>query len=200
MFGRTADVFGRKSIYGFEVLVLGAGAIASAFAPGFWWLVVFRFILGLGIGGDYPVSATIASEFAGSRTRGLMVSTVFAMQGIGLIVGPLLAIALLAVHIPQDLVWRILLAAGAVPPLLVFWARRHLKETPRFEQFIESAERKETAAIKRLGYVQALRNAFSYDSALPKWLIGASAACPRQVAHTQVSCGTKTRLNVTSDS
>ncbi len=176
VFGRIADVFGRKYIYGFEVLVLGAGAIASAFAPGFWWLVVFRFILGLGIGGDYPVSATIASEFAGSRTRGLMVSTVFAMQGIGLIVGPLLAIALLAAHVPQDLVWRILLAAGAVPPLLVFWARRHLKETPRFEQFIESAEGAETVTIKRLGYVQALRKAFSHDSALPKWLIGASAA------------------------
>lgn len=176
VFGRIADVFGRKYIYGFEVLVLGAGAIASAFAPGFWWLVAFRFILGLGIGGDYPVSATIASEFAGSRTRGLMVSTVFAMQGVGLIVGPLLAIALNAAHIPQDLVWRILLAAGAVPPLLVFWARRHLKETPRFEQFLEGAERVEKAAVKRLGYVQALRSAFSHDSDLPKWLIGASAA------------------------
>lgn len=80
---------GRKYIYGFEVLVLGASAIASAFSPNIWWLVAFRFILGLGIGGDYPVSATIASEFAGKKTRGLMISSVFAMQGIGLIVGPL---------------------------------------------------------------------------------------------------------------
>lgn len=82
VFGRIADVFGRKYIYGFEVLVLGAGAIASAFSPNIWWLVAFRFILGLGIGGDYPVSATIASEFAGKKTRGLMISTVFAMQRI----------------------------------------------------------------------------------------------------------------------
>jgi MFS family permease len=114
VFGRIADVFGRKYIYGFEVLVLGFGAVASAFSPNIWWLVAFRFILGLGIGGDYPVSATIASEFAGSKTRGLMISSVFAMQGIGLIVGPLLAIALLAVHVPQPIVWRILLAAGAL--------------------------------------------------------------------------------------
>src|ERR1700733_461782 len=114
VFGRIADVFGRKYIYGFEVLVLGAGAIASAFSPSIWWLVAFRFILGLGIGGDYPVSATIASEFAGKKTRGLMIASVFAMQGIGLIVGPLLAIALLAVHVPQPIVWRILLAAGAL--------------------------------------------------------------------------------------
>jgi MFS transporter, PHS family, inorganic phosphate transporter len=176
VFGRIADVFGRKYIYGFEVLVLGLGAVASAFSPNIWWLIAFRFVLGLGIGGDYPVSATIASEFAGKKTRGLMVSSVFAMQGIGLIVGPLLAIAMIAMHVPQDLVWRILLAAGAIPPLAVFWARRHLKETPRYQQMLEHTADAEKAVVKRIGYVQALRKAFANDSALPKWLIGTSLA------------------------
>ena len=176
VFGRVADVFGRKYIYGFEVLVLGAGAIASAFSPSIWWLVGFRFILGLGIGGDYPVSATIASEFAGKKTRGLMISSVFAMQGIGLIVGPLLAIALLAAGIPQDLVWRILLAAGAIPPLAVFWARRHLKETPRFAQLVEGGEDKMGAEAKKKGFVAALKEAFAEDKQLQKWLIGTSLA------------------------
>jgi MFS transporter, PHS family, inorganic phosphate transporter len=176
VFGRIADVFGRKYIYGFEVLVLGAGAIASAFSPSIWWLVAFRFILGLGIGGDYPVSATIASEFAGKKTRGLMISSVFAMQGIGLIVGPLLAIALLALRIPQDLVWRILLAAGALPPLAVFWARRHLKETPRFAK-LAAADKDEIAKeAQRKGFVTALKEAFGQDKQLLKWLIGTSLA------------------------
>jgi len=176
VFGRIADVFGRKYIYGFEVLVLGAGAIASAFSPNIWWLVAFRFILGLGIGGDYPVSATIASEFAGKKTRGLMISSVFAMQGIGLIVGPLLAIALLAVNVPQDLVWRILLGAGAVPPLAVFWARRHLKETPRFAQMAEGKDDDIGKEAKRVGFVTALKEAFGSDKQLQKWLIGTSLA------------------------
>jgi PHS family inorganic phosphate transporter-like MFS transporter len=176
VFGRIADVFGRKYIYGFEVLVLGAGAIASAFSPNIWWLVAFRFILGLGIGGDYPVSATIASEFAGKKTRGLMISSVFAMQGIGLIVGPLLAIALLAVHVPQDLVWRILLAAGAIPPLAVFWARRHLKETPRFAQMSEGKDDAVADKAKRVGFIAALREAFGRAPQQSKWLIGTSAA------------------------
>ncbi len=175
VFGRVADVFGRKYIYGFEVLVLGAGAIASAFSPSIWWLVAFRFILGLGIGGDYPVSATIASEFAGKKTRGLMISSVFAMQGIGLIVGPLLAIALLAMKIPQDLVWRILLAAGALPPLAVFWARRHLKETPRFAQLTEGKDEVGKEA-QRIGFVTALKDAFGSDKQLVKWLVGTSLA------------------------
>jgi PHS family inorganic phosphate transporter-like MFS transporter len=176
VFGRVADIFGRKYIYGFEVLVLGAGAIASAFSPNIWWLVAFRFILGLGIGGDYPVSATIASEFAGKKTRGLMISSVFAMQGIGLIVGPLLAIALLAARMPQDLVWRVLLAAGAIPPLAVFWARRHLKETPRFAQLTEHHDDAVAAEVKRKGFVTALREAFGADKQLQKWIVGTSLA------------------------
>ena len=86
-FGRIADMLGRKRIYGYEVLVLAAGAIASAFSPNIWWLIFFRVILGVGIGGDYPVSSTIMSEYAGKKTRGMMVSLVFAMQAAGLIVG-----------------------------------------------------------------------------------------------------------------
>src|SRR6202050_911098 len=58
LFGRVADMLGRKRIYGYEVLVLAAGAIASAFSPDIWWLIGFRIILGIGIGigigGDYP--------------------------------------------------------------------------------------------------------------------------------------------------
>jgi MFS family permease len=55
-----------RRIYGFEVLVLAAGAIASAFSPDIWWLIGFRIVLGIGIGGDYPVSSTVMSEYAGT--------------------------------------------------------------------------------------------------------------------------------------
>ena len=91
IFGRVADILGRKRIYGYEVLILAFGAIASAFAPNYTFLLVSRIILGIGIGGDYPVSATIMSEYSSKATRGKMVGLVFAMQGAGLIVGPLVA-------------------------------------------------------------------------------------------------------------
>src|ERR1700742_2589722 len=100
LFGRVADMLGRKRIYGVEVLVLAAGAIASAFAPNIWWLIGLRFILGLGIGGDYPVSPIIMSEYAGKASRGMMVSMVFAMQAAGLILGPLFAAGMIATHLP----------------------------------------------------------------------------------------------------
>ena len=132
LFGRVADMLGRKRIYGMEVVVLAAGAIASALSPGIWWLIGFRFILGIGIGGDYPVSATIMSEYAGKAHRGMLVTLVFAMQAAGLIVGPLFAAALLTTHLSHDIIWRILVGFGAIPALAVYWSRRHLRETPRF--------------------------------------------------------------------
>jgi MFS transporter, PHS family, inorganic phosphate transporter len=132
LFGRVADMVGRKRIYGVEVLVLAAGAIASAFSPNIWWLIGFRFILGIGIGGDYPVSATIMSEYAGKAHRGMLVTLVFAMQAAGLIVGPLMAAGLLLTPLSHDIIWRILVAFGALPALAVYGARRHLKESPRF--------------------------------------------------------------------
>src|SRR5580700_6973966 len=132
VFGRIADILGRKKIYGYEVLILAAGAIASAFAPNYTFLLVSRIILGIGIGGDYPVSATIMSEYSGKESRGKMVGLVFAMQGAGLLVGPLLASGLLASGLADDTVWRVLLAFGAIPGLAVFYLRRQIHETPRF--------------------------------------------------------------------
>ena len=77
------------------------------------------FILGIGIGGDYPASATIMSEYAGKAHRGMMVTLVFAMQAAGLIVGPLLAAGLLLTPLSHDIIWRILVAFGALPALAV---------------------------------------------------------------------------------
>jgi MFS transporter, PHS family, inorganic phosphate transporter len=132
VFGRIADILGRKKIYGYEVLILAIGALASALAPNFVFLLACRAILGIGIGGDYPVSATIMSEYSGKKTRGKMVGLVFAMQGAGLLVGPLLAAGLLASGLSDDIVWRILLGFGALPGLAVFYLRRQIHETPRF--------------------------------------------------------------------
>jgi MFS transporter, PHS family, inorganic phosphate transporter len=132
IFGRIADMLGRKRIYGYEVLILAAGAIASAFAPNYTFLLVSRIVLGIGIGGDYPVSATIMSEYSGKQSRGKMVGLVFAMQGAGLVVGPLVASILLGSGLTDNLVWRLLLGLGAIPGLAVFYLRRQIHETPRF--------------------------------------------------------------------
>ena len=85
------------------------GALASALAPGFVWLVVARFVLGLGIGGDYPVSAVLMSEYSNRKDRGRLVGSCSRCRPLGLIVGPLVGLALLASGIGHDLTWRLLL-------------------------------------------------------------------------------------------
>ena len=132
VFGRLADHLGRRSIYGYTLIVLAFGAIASALAPSVIFLLIFRFILGLGIGGDYPLSATLMSEYANRRDRGKLITFVFSMQGVGLVLGPLVAILLLISGLNHDLVWRIMLGLGAVPALATFYLRRQIAETPRF--------------------------------------------------------------------
>ncbi|HZE04035.1 MAG TPA: MFS transporter [Solirubrobacteraceae bacterium] len=193
LFGRIADILGRKRMYGYEVLILAGGAIASAFAPSIAWLVVFRIILGIGIGGDYPVSATIMSEYAGKRSRGQMIGLVFAMQAAGLIVGPLIAVLLLAAGVSHDLTWRLLLGLGAIPGLAVYYLRRQIHETPRFALAGGDLAEAEAAIAEATGHDhvpapagessarqrQPLLGGLAVLLTTPKllrWIVGASAA------------------------
>ncbi len=184
LFGRVADMLGRKKIYGIEVLVLAAGAIGCAFAPGIWWLIGLRFILGIGIGGDYPVSAIIMSEYAGKATRGLLVTLVFAMQAAGLILGPLFASAMLATRLPHDVIWRILVAFGAVPALAVYLQRRRLKETPRYLAAAAKVEDSRGRLVNASHFDKAMHSLSFWDgfyrlvkdNRLFLRLVGASAA------------------------
>ncbi len=147
VFGRLGDLLGRKTIYGVEMLILVFGAVMSALAWSFAALIIFRLVLGVGIGGDYPMSSTIMSEYSNVKSRGRLVGTVFAMQGFGLLSGVVLALGLLyAFPHSLDLVWRILLGAGAVPAAAVYFWRRRLPETPRYTLHVEG-KAKETARV-----------------------------------------------------
>ncbi|MGC8510487.1 MAG: MFS transporter [Acidimicrobiales bacterium] len=132
VFGRIADVLGRKVIYTLVALIMIVGALGSALAPGFLFLVLARFVLGLGIGGDYPVSAVLMSEYANRADRGRLVGLVFSMQAVGLIVGPLFGLILLSSGLSQSLTWRVLLGAGALPAAGVIYLRARMPESPRF--------------------------------------------------------------------
>jgi PHS family inorganic phosphate transporter-like MFS transporter len=177
-FGRLADVFGRKKVYTIVAAIMIVGALASAVAPGFVWLVVARFVLGLGIGGDYPVSAVLMSEYSNRQDRGRLVGMVFSMQALGLIVGPLVGLALLTSGIGNNLTWRIMLGLGAIPAAGVIYLRSKMPESPRFKSQVQgisdhvsgdlatytegviSVEATAPAApsAERLGLVQFLRN------------------------------------------
>lgn len=132
VFGRLADRLGRKKIYGVEAMIMAGGALLSALSPNIVWLLIFRFVMGLGIGGDYPVSAVLMSEYANVKDRGKLVALVFSMQALGLIAGPVVALTLMASHIPPGIAWRLMLGLGALPAMAVILMRRRMPESPRY--------------------------------------------------------------------
>jgi PHS family inorganic phosphate transporter-like MFS transporter len=107
-------------------------------------LRLFRFLLGLGIGGDYPLSATIMSEFANTKKRGALIAAVFTMQGLGILTASIVTMAVCKIFdatsdvsasdpTPQkaDIAWRLILMLGAIPAGLTFYWRMMMPETAR---------------------------------------------------------------------
>ena len=72
--------------------IMIAGVLGSALSQSFWVLIAFRFVLGFGVRGDYPVSAVMVSEYANRKDRGKLVGMVVGTQALGLIVAPLIAL------------------------------------------------------------------------------------------------------------
>ncbi|KAJ7170579.1 inorganic phosphate transporter [Mycena crocata] len=156
LFGWLADIVGRKKMYGVELMIIIVATFAQALSGGahavsiIGVLVVWRFIMGIGIGGDYPLSATISSEFASTRIRGRMMTAVFAAQGWGNFSAALVALIITSAYknailgdpdVTQlnhvDYMWRLLIGLGCVPGVIALYFRLTIPETPRFTMDIE---------------------------------------------------------------
>ncbi|KAH7005249.1 hypothetical protein EDB82DRAFT_521235 [Fusarium venenatum] len=147
LFGYLADRYGRTRLYGVELVLVIVSTIGVATSSrGYndlsflglftWW----RFVMGIGIGAEYPLSAVITSEWSSTQSRATMLSSVFMMQPIGQALAQLVGLfVLLGFQRSHDLqgmrcgldklheeeckkaldgVWRIVIGSGAVPALL----------------------------------------------------------------------------------
>ncbi|CAD8162290.1 unnamed protein product [Paramecium pentaurelia] len=171
LFGYLADLLGRKKMYGTELLIIVFTTITSAFASNtaspngltvVGMLIIWRFFLGIGIGGDYPLSAIITSEFANTKNRGAMIAAVFAMQGFGILTGSIVSLIVLFSfnnqlnngdpfnYLQVDHIWRIIVAFGAVPGLVAIYFRMTIPETPRFTMDIKGDVEKGTRNIQQV--------------------------------------------------
>jgi len=155
LFGWLADIVGRKRMYGIELIIIITATFAQALSGSghamsiVGALIVWRFIMGVGIGGDYPLSAVITSEFASRRSRGRLMTAVFTAQGWGNFVASFVALltilaykdSILADNFNQpqhvDYCWRVLIGLGCVPGAIALYFRLTIPETPRFTMDIE---------------------------------------------------------------
>jgi len=129
--GRLCDRFGRKKVFLIDLLVFVAFAVLSAYAWNIESLILFRFLLGVGIGADYPVCASYVSEFMPKRIRGRMLIAAFSFQAVGIFAAAAVGLFILAVY-PSESAWRWMMVAGAVPALLILVLRRGLPESARW--------------------------------------------------------------------
>ncbi|CAN6283404.1 unnamed protein product [Urochloa humidicola] len=173
-FGWLGDKLGRKSVYGMTLMLMVLCSIASGLSFGHTpvgvmaTLCFFRFWLGFGIGGDYPLSATIMSEYANKRTRGAFIAAVFAMQGFGILAGGIVTLIISAAFragfpapayesnpaastVPQaDFVWRIILMLGALPALLTYYWRMKMPETARYTALVAKNAKQAAADMSKV--------------------------------------------------
>ena len=128
--GAYSDYTGRRFSFMATIVIDSVFALLSAFSPNFAVLLVLRFCTGFGVGGSLPVDYATFSEFLPTRQRGRYLVYMESFWALGTIVAATLAWLI----IPRwpEMGWRFLLAASAVPGLLVFWLRRTIPESPRF--------------------------------------------------------------------
>ena len=132
-FGWLTDRLGRKKLFTITVLVYLAATIASGFSWSFASLTVFRFITGLGIGGEYAaVNATI-QELIPARKRGFTDVCINGSYWLGAALGSLGAV----VALDHDLIdpevgWRAAFVIGGLIGLVVLFLRGFIPESPRW--------------------------------------------------------------------
>ncbi|KAH3662000.1 hypothetical protein OGAPHI_006181 [Ogataea philodendri] len=168
-FGLLADLFGRKKIYGTELIIMISATVlqctlGESKAISFPAILTFyRIIQGIGIGGDYPLSSIITSEFATTKWRGAIMGAVFANQGWGQLLAGIVAIICVAGYKDVlivantsaectgdciracDQMWRIVVGFGCVPGLIALYFRLTIPESPRYTFDVSREIEKATA-------------------------------------------------------
>src|SRR3954454_7057614 len=127
--GLLADRIGRRQVFALTLLVFGVATGAAALAWSVASLLVFRFLIGLGLGAELPVASTLVSEYAPARVRGRVVVLLEAFWAVGWLLAALIGYYV----VPRsDAGWRWAFALGALPALYAVVVRRNLPESVRF--------------------------------------------------------------------
>ena len=129
VFGRLADRIGRRPVLMMAVIIDAVCGVASAFAPAFQWLLVLRFLTGIGVGGTLPVDYTMMAEFLPSDRRGRWLVLLESFWAVGTIL--LAILALIAVSWGDD-AWRLIFFATGIPALIGVVCRFFIPESPHY--------------------------------------------------------------------
>lgn len=128
-YGWLADKIGRRKVMILTVLNFSLATGAMALTPhGAWfYLVICRFIVGLGVTGLYSVDITLVQEFVPAAKRGWLTGLTTTMLPVGVLLG-----AFLGGYMTPYIGWRGLFAVGLLPALLTLYIRAWVPESPHW--------------------------------------------------------------------
>ena len=163
--GTIADKFGRKNVFAATVILYSVATGLCAVAWSYESLLVFRFLVGFGLGGELPVAATLMSEYAPSHLRGRFIVLLESFWGVGWLVAALISYLL----IPR-FGWQVAFIIGALPALYVFLIRLHMPESIRYlisKGKVDEARQIILSLEKKLGVVSKPFDKEFVDEATP---------------------------------
>ncbi|OCG01125.1 MFS transporter [Gilliamella sp. wkB112] len=144
VFGIYADKKGRKSAFLFTLLMFSIASGLSAFAWGLSSLLILRFFIGMGLGGELPVASTLVSESVAPNVRGRIVVLLESFWAVGWVLAALIAYFL----IPLPTVgWRGAMILCAIPAFYALYLRFNLPDSPTYNQ-LNSVAKKESVITK----------------------------------------------------
>ena len=149
--GTLADRVGRKTVFSVTIVLYSLATGLCAVAPNYELLVLFRFLVGLGLGGELPVAATLVTEYVPGRARGRFMVLLESFWAVGWLLAALIAYFIIPVT-----GWRTAFLIGALPALYTMVIRMHLPESVRYllkKRKIEEA-RKIVSSLEERCYME----------------------------------------------
>ncbi|OGT30155.1 MAG: hypothetical protein A3E87_10620 [Gammaproteobacteria bacterium RIFCSPHIGHO2_12_FULL_35_23] len=142
---RISDLLGRRLALILSMLFFSVGSILSATSPNIEWLIVWRFIIGMGIGSEIANVTTYIAELSPASCRGRFTALAITIGFLGFSVVPFVGLALIP-HFNWG--WRILFACGGLGGFAILFSRRFIPNTIRWYISTHQYQQAETELLK----------------------------------------------------
>jgi MFS family permease len=147
MFGFIADRIGRKRALMLSILTYSLCSFASGLATSIVMLAIFRFILGLGMGGEWNTGATLVAETWPTQLRARAISIVQSSWAIGYALAAL--VAGIVLHYAN---WRMVFFVGILPALVTLWIQSRVPESEMWKEHHRLAQESKRVADAQSAY------------------------------------------------
>lgn len=155
-FGMLSDRIGRSKTMIITILFYSLFTCVTAFATEAWQMVLLRFFVAMGVGGEWAVASAMVAEVMPKRSRAVMGSIFHASSVFGTYLATTVGYFIIAAKIWGDDTWRLGFLIGVVPALLTVWIRWKLHEP---DQWVKARERAKENPSQKQGRLSELFSA-----------------------------------------